>query len=301
MPTTGVGTPSMQDGAADDGWIRAEAPHPEAMRQHGNVRRTRCALGLGEPSAERGRDAQHRRQGRRCTRDHDTLRRAAARQCAADPVVAGDAVERAGILRELVVQLPTHDLHTRGNVAARDAVIEHDQPIGVRIGQRVEDDAVDEREDGGIGRDRQRQRGRGGGGEYRRARHSPRGVTQFLCDRVHDSCFRCRQQPLARASHAGDATPSFRERERDEACALAPPHLRCAPMPHRARRGESARHRFFHGRAVLAAQRLGTQPHEPAVDTHVTLDADTAHAAARRGRAPPGVPLPARRRGGQVC
>ena len=44
-----------QDGAADDGWIRAEAPHPEAMRQHGNVRRTRCALGLGEPSAERGR------------------------------------------------------------------------------------------------------------------------------------------------------------------------------------------------------------------------------------------------------
>ena len=55
-------------------------------------------------------------QGRRRTRDRDPLGRAAARRCGAAPAVCGDAVERASVIRELMVQLPGHHLHARGHV-----------------------------------------------------------------------------------------------------------------------------------------------------------------------------------------
>jgi hypothetical protein len=174
-----------QYGPADDGGFAAEPPKPEAMCQHGNRRRTRDALRLGEPSAECGRHAQYRQQRRCPARDHEALRRAAARQRAAAPGVSGDAIERTGVVRELVVQLPGHDLHARRNISARDAVVEEQQPFRVGVRQRVEDHAINEGEDRSVSRDRERQRRRGSRSEDGCAHQPSHRVTQFLRNHVH--------------------------------------------------------------------------------------------------------------------
>src|SRR5262245_30417404 len=105
------------------------------MRQHGDLRCTRDALGVREPPPNRRGCTQYSRQRRRRTHDDDSLGSATARQRGAASVVAGDAVEGTGVIRELVVQLPAHDLYPGRNVSAWDAIVEEEQPLGVGVRQ----------------------------------------------------------------------------------------------------------------------------------------------------------------------
>jgi hypothetical protein len=60
-----------------------------------------------------------------------------------------------------------------------------DEPVRLRIGQRAQQHAVDDREDGGVGADAQRQRQHRDGGEAGAARELPRPVPQVLPQGVH--------------------------------------------------------------------------------------------------------------------
>ena len=61
-PTTSVGTPSKLTDRPRMLASRAEAAHPEPVRQNRDRRRTRDAFFFGEPAAHRRRDAQNWRE-----------------------------------------------------------------------------------------------------------------------------------------------------------------------------------------------------------------------------------------------
>jgi len=71
---------------------------------------------------------------------------------------------------------------------ARDVVLPHHrQPVRIGIGERPEEQRVDDAEDGGVGADAERERGNGDEGESRRADQEARRVAEVLDEVSHSS------------------------------------------------------------------------------------------------------------------
>jgi hypothetical protein len=90
----------------------------------------------------------------------------------------------AEVLERAIALAPRHEVCRRDNVArpvARDVVFpDDDKAIGIRIGQRLENHAADNAENGGGGADAQCQREDRGDGEPRRAQERANGKPQIL-------------------------------------------------------------------------------------------------------------------------
>ena len=76
---------------------------------------------------------------------------------------------------EVVVVVASRDPHVLRNVETQRAVIDGDQPIGIGIRQRIQQDAFDDGEDRRVGRNRERQCEDRGDRERRAPKQTPRG------------------------------------------------------------------------------------------------------------------------------
>jgi len=106
------------------------------------------------------------------------------------------------------------------DVQADRAVIDLDQPIGFRIGQRIDHDTLHHGEDRRIRPDGQRECGDGREGERGRANQPPRGMPQLLLERIHESHPR---RVVAPGAATPPFSPSLRNCHREHARNLAPP------------------------------------------------------------------------------
>ena len=81
-----------------------------------------------------------------------------------------------------VVLLPVEKVERRDAVAlAARRLLEHaDDAVGVRVGQRLQQQSVDEAEDGGVGADAERERQQRHGRESRAPRQGSHGISQVL-------------------------------------------------------------------------------------------------------------------------
>ena len=157
---------------ADDVGPGGEAAPPEGIAEHDDVAPSRIVVALEQRPAERRRRAQHREvSGRELLADD-----------AFGPIGAGD--------RERAIPVDLHRVEERGllppgveveagalRVAALLAVPggDPDQAVGVAVGQRRQQDAIDEAEDGEVGADAEGDGGDGGGGEPRTAEEGAKG------------------------------------------------------------------------------------------------------------------------------
>jgi hypothetical protein len=96
---------------------------------------------------------------------------------------SGSALERARPL-VLIIEARRH-ADARQHVDAGHAVIQPDQPVGLGVRQRIQQHALHDGEDGGVGADGERERQRGGECEYGRAQQSASGLPDFSSHACH--------------------------------------------------------------------------------------------------------------------
>ena len=137
-PVIGVAALVERDGAADDVAPAAKAP-PEGGRDDG-------AAVVGEPLAEQRR-TEFPREGRRHGRAGDELRLAWRRQMESAGAEPAERVE-ARCLLLVVLQLEHRHRHHRAGLVVLAPYSEH-EALAVRVGQRPQQHAVDDGEDGG--------------------------------------------------------------------------------------------------------------------------------------------------------
>ena len=202
--------------------------------------------------------------------DLEPLGDPAAGERAAARVVDRHVFERARVVGEVEIELPGHRVHTGSDVPCRYSIVERDQPIGLRIGQRVHDDAVHHGEDRCVGGNRKGQRERCREREQRRSHEPPRRLPDLLRRHIHDSCLRSLKASVV----VDDAFLPLRRIVRRRRAASRPASSRahtCATdaSATSSRLGKATREHVFHRRAVLPPQCLGRQAQQPAVHPHV--------------------------------
>ena len=149
------------DGATDDRRIAGEAPLPEAVADHRHPgRRRRLLVGVEQATGHR-LHPQHRQQSGRGADTVEPLRLAVPGEVRAPPRHRRHGRE------DPVLPAPVEVLRVRHRRVGerRLDVANQQQPVGVRIGEGAQQDAVDEAEDHGVGADSQRQRQNRDGGE----------------------------------------------------------------------------------------------------------------------------------------
>ena len=180
-----VGLPVEHDRAADDGGIAAEPADPERMAHHREPRSAGPVLVRDEDAAERRAGVEDRKEVRRDVDRLHLLRRHAAAQVEA----RSREVVRAHRLERLRVLLPGHELGDR--YAPADAVPELElqlhQPVRLAVGQRLQQNAVDHREDCGVGSDPEGEGRDRHGCEAGAAKKLPERQPDVLEQRVHEA------------------------------------------------------------------------------------------------------------------
>ncbi len=158
---TAVRTTVQQNRLPDRVRRPAEAPLPQSVAEHDDVITARRALGGRERAASERGHGERLEQVRRRRRGTHAL----------GFLPAGQARVHLHVRREVrEARRPgsiVHDfLHRQpGRVARRRCVPDHDQPIGISVGQRLEEDGLDEAEKRGVRADAERERQDGDGGE----------------------------------------------------------------------------------------------------------------------------------------
>jgi hypothetical protein len=155
-------TPVDDDRALEHGVIAAERAVPVAVAEHHHVRRAGPVVRLREPAADRRRHAKRAQHALARRQRPDFLGIALAghgrgRPRAPDPhVLQGLRVVGVGRV-DRVIEIRLID--------AADRVHDPHERVGVRVGQRVDQDPVHDAEDRGRGADAEREREDRGSGE----------------------------------------------------------------------------------------------------------------------------------------
>ena len=218
------------DGAADDRWIRAEAPAPQPVAEQDDAMAADGFLLRAEVTTERRRHANHGEERRRHFERADPLGFAAA----GEVVRARGGHERVGRHRgERTVVTPPVEVvcrrhRTEPSALQRTLLGKRHDAIGTRVRQRPPKHRVDHAEYGGIRPDPERER------EHRD--DSEAGLTPQHSYAEHDVLsnhipHRPHAPELLRdwrhAAHANETLPPERRRELDR---LSPrPHIRAQP------------------------------------------------------------------------
>ena len=173
---------AQRERLAQDLRITPEAPLPEALAQERDAFCARLVLLRAEGPSEEGLLAQGGEQARGDLAPVDPLRvRALRGEDEVGPVVADQRLEDA-VLVPHVLQVGDGEAHARDLL--RPLGQEH-QPLGLRVGQRPQQDRVDHAEDGGVGADAQ---GQGEDGHRREAPglgQDPDGVFDVAPEAFH--------------------------------------------------------------------------------------------------------------------
>ncbi len=141
---------------AKHGAVGAERASPEAVADHDDGRDAgRVVLGAEETADLRAR-AKQLKVGRAREHGFDALRLGPASQVRRDRPDPHHVVEQTGAIA-VVHQLRRREARVL-QVDAPEVRADADEPIGVRVGQRAEDDGFDDREDGRRGGDADRER-----------------------------------------------------------------------------------------------------------------------------------------------
>jgi hypothetical protein len=180
------------DLAADDPGIGAEARLPDRMAEDHDAARSLRSLLSREGAPER----------RPCSQDREEvgrhLRRGHGFGLAAAGQVQARVLDERHLLEDVVLTLPVEIVggrngegsHPREGCRGRRMPDPH-EPRGIGIRQRLEQDRVDDAEDGGVGADAESQDGNRGQGKSRALHEEPRSVPQILPKHRHDlsRCF----------------------------------------------------------------------------------------------------------------
>jgi hypothetical protein len=176
---------------ADDGVVRtveaerfagnversAEFAAPETAAEHDNGSGAELIVGLIEKAADDGMDAEDFEE---FVGDH------VAGEAFGDFAAAEEVVVLVAVHGErgegLVVALPVEKVGVVDGSAfdAGDRVVEGDELAGLWVGERIEENAVDNGEEGGVGANAESQSENGDGGEERRLAERAKSVTKVL-------------------------------------------------------------------------------------------------------------------------
>ena len=144
------------NGATDRVAVAGEEPQPEAVADHDDAITTRLVFARREPAAQGRAHAQHGEHVRRRDEGADPLRltlvlAATRREVVATGVVRGHRGEHAVLVAQVGVVRPRVQVF----LEARAAVVhpDLDEPVGLGVGERTEDDGVHDAEDRGRGPD----------------------------------------------------------------------------------------------------------------------------------------------------
>ena len=152
---------------------------PDAVADHHHARRIgHVIFGTKRPS-ERGNDAEHREVLVRGLLARDRLWLALIDQGRPPPGHHRDFLEER-VLASPVGVVPRSGPLIGGAAACPHVLPHSDQPIGVTVGQRPQQQGVDHGEDRGVGANPERQRQDGDDGEGRRFPQHPDGVADVL-------------------------------------------------------------------------------------------------------------------------
>ena len=156
--------------------VGAELIHPQHMAEDGHLVLAGLILVGEKGSAERGLDAEDVEVVRRDARAAQLDRVAHARERGAAAGLGRHEVEHG------VVLLPVEKVQ-RGDAVALAArrLLEHaHDAVGVRVGERLQQQSVDEAEDGGVGADAERERQQRHDGESRTPRQGSHRISHVL-------------------------------------------------------------------------------------------------------------------------
>jgi len=164
------------DRPIDDRGVGAELRHPEHMTEHHHLVPAELVFAGEKRAAEGCLDAEDLEIVGRDTPTSKLYWLGAAGKRHRPARLGGHEVE------DGVVLLPVEEIQRRDAVALSPrGLLEHpDDPIGVRIGERFQQDAIDETEDGRVGADPNRQRQDGHSAESRAVAQRPCGILQIL-------------------------------------------------------------------------------------------------------------------------
>jgi hypothetical protein len=203
--------------AADHVRIAAQARPPECIADQ---QRARVFL-VGEEPPQFGSAAEHLEQTRGDGRDGNPFGWTGSideRRCRDETDGGVQIAERRG-----TAEVDEVERGDRISIALRRRICtpDHHEPVGVRIGERLEQDALDHREDGGVRADAQRERGDGGRRKRGAAPQDARRIPQIRQQRFpgHHRCpfavepqEKCVQQQIERAARerCGGGEPAAR-------------------------------------------------------------------------------------------
>jgi hypothetical protein len=161
----------------------AEGALPEGVAEDHHRRLSRhVVLGLQQASVH-GPRAQHRKQAGRGLEPFDALRLIRAEQRGDAPARDRHLLERAVLLLDVEV-LPWRRPVLR-DVDARRPQPQHDEPIRIGVGQRLQQQRVDDAEDRAVGADADRQRRDDDQRQRPAAAQRPDGIAEILQHLAH--------------------------------------------------------------------------------------------------------------------
>lgn len=158
-----VGFGVQPDGPADQAGVRAEAVPPQGMAEHDDVVGARLGVGVGEHAAAGGAGLEGGEERGRHALAGDALGFAGVGEVVA-PVGEHGRIGEAADAGLAVEKIRDGDAGV-GQAQQRVGVVNIDEALGAGPGVGLEEDGVDDGEDGGVGADAQGQRGHGHGGE----------------------------------------------------------------------------------------------------------------------------------------
>ena len=192
----GVRLAVERERASEDRAIAAELRMPERVRQDDHASAAGVILVRAEHAAERGRGAEQREEIGGHLFAQDLHGFPGSREGAGHAGVAREALERLG--EPVVFEVGRRDAKARRRRAARRRHLRQlHEPIGVRVGQRPEQHAIDNAEHGSVGADAERDRQDGHRGEAGRPPERAQGVSD-LVDEHRLPLVRRRVCPFAR-------------------------------------------------------------------------------------------------------
>ena len=178
----GVGLVAERERGADNVGVAAELALPEAVADDDEVAAVGGILLRREGAAEDDGRAEEAEVGFRDVDAVDLLRDGAGEvEAGTAEVVGGDVLEDFGLFA------PEIELGrgSAGPGAVGREVHHLDDTVGVGIGEGLEEDGVDDGEDGGVGSDAERDGGDGGEGERRIGDEHAEGVAEVVAEIAH--------------------------------------------------------------------------------------------------------------------